>query len=63
MIDKKGTSPVSKGHFEQDRYWVSPYNFVPEVREGLKTANLMEILLTSKVIPRVIQPWGELQRY
>ena len=26
---------MSKGHFEQDRYWVSPYNFVPEVREGL----------------------------
>jgi methanogen homocitrate synthase len=43
MIDKKGTSPVSKGHFEQDRYWVSPYNFVPEVREGLNLPPRVQI--------------------
>ena len=43
MIDKKGTSPVSKGHFEQDRYWVSPYNFVPEVREGLSLPPSVQI--------------------
>ena len=34
---------MSKGHFEQDRYWVSPYNFVPEVREGLNLPPRVQI--------------------
>ena len=26
---------MRENYFEEDKYWVSPYNFVPEVRQNL----------------------------
>jgi isopropylmalate/homocitrate/citramalate synthase len=34
---------MRENHFEDDKFWVSPYNFVPEVREGLELPPKVEI--------------------
>ncbi len=34
---------MRENHFEDGKYWVSPYNFVPEVRDGLELPAKVEI--------------------
>lgn len=34
---------MRENHFEDGKFWVSPYNFVPEVREGLELPPKVEI--------------------